>query len=315
MVVSPQKSIASFKPLVIDLSRDDDEPIIALTKSAMKRPATTTATTSSATKLLKENIPPHSNAAVSAAASSYDSDAFSNYDSNASSNYDSDASSIYDSDASGSEDKQKPAAKPAAKTPSAPGSHFSSSERSWSLSTFRPSHDGSRDALLSACDAWLNKVAAYFSSTPELRVALNRLPEVTAYAKCCLRAISPSELKVILQLKCPVPKRNHEDETISLALGGNCPDDMRRGVVTVRCADEFFGIEKLSIFFIFNCRVECRIDCKTGRGAIISWIEGKALFSVYEVLCVFALLDDAVRRTYRRTTELQLATLASLRRI
>ena len=80
---------SSFKPLVVELSSDsDDEPIfIASTKPATKRPATTAAAT---VKLPKENIPPHSNAAVSAAASSYDSDASSNYDRDVSSNYDSD---------------------------------------------------------------------------------------------------------------------------------------------------------------------------------------------------------------------------------
>jgi hypothetical protein len=131
-------------------------------------------------------------------------------------------------------------------------------------------------------------VTAYFSGTPELREDLPRFPEVATYAKTCLRAIRPDVLNIILQLKCPVPKFNQDGETISLALGGNCPDDRRRGICTVCCADEFFGIEKLSKFFIFNCRVVCRLDCESGRCAIISWIEAQALFRVYEVLCVYA---------------------------
>ncbi len=281
-------------PLVIDLLHDDepiylssdsdDEPIIASTKPATKRPATTAA--GLPRKLPKENIPPHSNAAVSAAASSYDSDASSNYDRDVSSNYDSDVDSS-DDDCVLSDDERKPA-KPAAKTPSARGPNFSSSKRSWNLSPFRLSHDGNRDALLSACDARLDEVSAYFSCSPGLEAELPRFPEVVEYVKRCLRAICPRNLSIILQLKCPVPKLNPDGETISLALGGNCPDNMRRGVCTIRCADEFFGIEKLSTFFIFNCRVKCRIDCKSGRCAIISWIEAEALFRVYEVLCVFA---------------------------
>ncbi len=79
-----------------------------------------------------------------------------------------------DSDASSSNDnnivffdKQKPAAKPAAKTPSAHIPNCSSSKRKWDQ-PFHPSHDGNW-ALLVACDARLDELAAYFSGLLSFR--------------------------------------------------------------------------------------------------------------------------------------------------
>ena len=123
----------------------------------------------------------------------------------------------------------------------------------------------------------------------EFLLRVPHFDKVLDYAKQCLRKIKAGSHNVILQLKCPVPKKNAAGETISLALGGNIPDDKRRSICTVRCADELFGgKENLEKYFIFNLRVECRIDEKSGRCAVCSPVEAQALGAVYEVLCQYA---------------------------
>ena len=113
--------------------------------------------------------------------------------------------------------------------------------------------------------------------------------KVIEYAKECLKEIRPGKTNTILQLKCPVVKKNASGETISLALGGNCPDEKCWSICTVRCADQLFGgKDNLQKFFIFNLRVECRIDEKTGRCAVCSPREAQALGTVYEILCQYA---------------------------
>lgn len=113
--------------------------------------------------------------------------------------------------------------------------------------------------------------------------------KVIMYAKQCLRKIQVGRSNTIIQLKCPVKQKNAAGESISLALGGNIPDEKRSSICTVRCADQLFGgKENLEKFFIFNLRVECRIDGKTNRCAVASVNEGKALGAVFEVLCKFA---------------------------
>jgi hypothetical protein len=180
--------------------------------------------------------------------------------------------------------------KPAAKllpTTCAPNASSSSKRSAGNFLPFGLDRD--RNSILVACDTRLDELTATWCLfSPDKQEQLLRFPEVVAYAKKCLRSIRPGSRKFILQLKCPVRKKNHNDEDISLALGGNCPDDMRRGICSIRCADALFGIELLSQLFVFNCRVECRIDCKSGRCAICSWIEAEALGKVYEVLCVYA---------------------------
>jgi hypothetical protein len=123
----------------------------------------------------------------------------------------------------------------------------------------------------------------------EFLLRVPHFDKVLDYAKQCLRKIKAGSHNVILQLKCPVPKKNAAGETISLALGGNIPDDKRRSICTVRCADELFGgKENLEKYFIFNLRVECCIDEKSGRCAVCSPVEAQALGAVYEVLCQYA---------------------------
>jgi hypothetical protein len=84
--------------------------------------------------------------------------------------------------------------------------------------------------------------------------------KVITYAKQCLRKIQVGRINTILQLKCPVKKKNAAGESISLALGGNIPDKERWSICTVRCADQLFGgKENLEKFFIFNLRVTERL--------------------------------------------------------
>ncbi len=213
--------------------------------------ASTKSAPSTSGGISKENIPLVSSAAVSKAASYYDSDDDSDAD---------DDSVVF------------------VKVVRNPGVHkttsFSSSIK-----------DPSTKSILAACDTRLDELIATWRLSPEKQGLLLRFPEVVEYAKKCLRAICPGSRKFILQLKCPVPKKNHNGENISLALGGNCPDDMRHRICSIRCADELFGIELLSQLFVFNCRVECRIDCKSGRCAACSWDEAEAL-GTYTKSCV-----------------------------
>ena len=113
--------------------------------------------------------------------------------------------------------------------------------------------------------------------------------KVIAYGKECLRVIQPGGTHTIFQLKCPVAKKNAAGDSISLVLGGNCPDKMRWSICTIQCADQLFGgKDNLRKFFIFNLRVECRIDCVPGRCAVCSPHEAKALGAVYKILCQYA---------------------------
>jgi hypothetical protein len=176
-----------------------------------------------------------------------------------------------------------PAPKPSPAKKKNKTTSFSSSTNSFSSSV------DDRNSILAACDTRLDELTATWCLfSPDKQEQLLRFPEVVEYARKCLRAIHPGSRKFILQLKCPVPKKNHNKKDISLALGGNCPENMRRGICSIRCADELFGIKLLSQLFVFNCRVECRIDCKSGCCAICSWIEAEALGNVYKVLCVYA---------------------------
>jgi hypothetical protein len=282
-MVTPK--ITSFFAPRLDSSRGSDVASVQLPASNLPRPtlelpATQKATKRHATKrhatnlpanvpakLSKENIPPVSaNAAVSVAAGYYDSDD------------DSDAKRDDDDSVVFVKVVRNPAAEPKTKH----------STRVHKTTSFSLSVDD-QNSILAACHTRLDELIATWSLfSPDTQDQLLRFPEVVEYARKCLRAICPGSRKFILQLKCPVPKKNHNGENISLALGGNCPDDMRRGNCSIRCADALFGIELLSQLFVFNCRVECRIDCKSGRCAACSWIEAEALGMVYEVLCVYA---------------------------
>lgn len=129
-------------------------------------------------------------------------------------------------------------------------------------------------------------------------ISLQHVPgfaKVIEYGKECLRNIQPGGTHTILQFKCPVAKKNAAGESISIALGGNCPDEKRWSICTIRCADQLFGgKDNLQKFLIFNLRVECRIDCESGRCAVCSPHEAKALGAVYEILCRYAFEMKAV---------------------
>ncbi len=122
--------------------------------------------------------------------------------------------------------------------------------------------------------------------------SMNSVPgfsKVVKYVKECLRDIQQNGTNTILQLKCPVAKKNAAGETISLALGGNCPDEKHWSICTIRCANQLFrGKGNLRKFFIFNLCVECCIDEKTHRCAVCSDDEAKVLGAVYEILCEYA---------------------------
>ena len=155
--------------------------------------------------------------------------------------------------------------------------------------------DAGRNALLAECDERLEEIGAHYTSTPFFETALPYFLLVVEYAQWCLRQMIPGEVYIILQGKCPVPLKTADGWSISLALGGNCPKERRWSICTVRCADQLFG-NLLQRFFIFNCRVQCRQDPKTGRCAVCSPWEAEALGSIYEVLCVFAHGIGAVMR-------------------
>ncbi len=110
-----------------------------------------------------------------------------------------------------------------------------------------------RNAVLFRFDAMLDEIGVYYGQ-PQFSVILPKVWKVIAYAKERMRTLQPGILSVILQLKCPVQRKNHDDEFISLALGGNCPEELRLEICTVRCADELFGVENLANFSIL-CRV------------------------------------------------------------
>ena len=130
----------------------------------------------------------------------------------------------------------------------------------------------------------LDEIGVYYGQ-PQFSVILPKVWKVIAYAKERMRTFQPGILSVILQLKCPVQRKNHDDEFISLALGGNCPEELRLEICTVRCADELFGVENLANFSIFNCRVDCCIDTTTCRCAVCTLTEARFLGKVYQVMC------------------------------
>ena len=149
--------------------------------------------------------------------------------------------------------------------------------------------DATKIASLVKCDVMLDALGVKYTGTAFFQAVLPHSEMVISYAKECLRKIQVGIVNPILQFKCPVQAKNAAGVTISLALGGNCPDESRWRICTVRCTDQLFGgKENLEKYFIFNCRVECRIDPKTGRCAVCAPWEACFLGEVYEVMCIHA---------------------------
>ncbi len=93
--------------------------------------------------------------------------------------------------------------------------------------------DEGRNALLVKCEERLDRIGAHYTSTPFFVAMLPYILLVAEYTKWCLAQMSPGGPYFILQGKCPIPQKMADGWLLSLALGGNCPNEKCRSICTV----------------------------------------------------------------------------------
>ena len=118
--------------------------------------------------------------------------------------------------------------------------------------------------------------------------------KVIAYTKECMQTFWPGIQSVILQLKCPVQQKNHNDDYIYLALGRKCPEELRSEICMVWCADQLCGFKNLSKFSIFNCHVDCCVNPTSCHCAVCT-LWKPAFLERYTKLCASVLMQSVLR--------------------